>query len=217
MPEPAPTGILGLNSVMVYGENLQVAFGLNHQMAVGNNLQICINPAGFGSVFGGAPLAPVLAAALGSGMGGNMQLTMGTSASLVMGQAIDISYGPPKIEFHGWYHEAVATNILIGSLGLAAIVWVLVYEAHTDDHTRAILTIAFQALVDAFLVAIMSVEMIRKVGGQTIDDKLKPLFKAITLHPERTADEADWSGLLFGTALAVPAAILAPLIAIAGE
>lgn len=43
MPHPPPIGVMGLNSVMVYGENLQVATGLNHQLAVGNNLQLCIN------------------------------------------------------------------------------------------------------------------------------------------------------------------------------
>jgi type VI secretion system secreted protein VgrG len=46
MPEPPPIGVAGLNSVMVFGENLQVAAGLNHQLAVGNNMQICINPLG---------------------------------------------------------------------------------------------------------------------------------------------------------------------------
>jgi hypothetical protein len=73
---------VGLNSVMVYGENLQVAAGLNHQLAVGNNIQICINPLGLAAGVPGLPAAPALTAALGSGLGGNMQFTVGTRNSI---------------------------------------------------------------------------------------------------------------------------------------
>lgn len=41
---PDPQSIVGLNSAMVYGENIQFATGVNHQIAVGSNLQLCINP-----------------------------------------------------------------------------------------------------------------------------------------------------------------------------
>ena len=37
-----PQGYVGLNSIMVYGENLQVAVGINHQLAIGSNYQICV-------------------------------------------------------------------------------------------------------------------------------------------------------------------------------
>ncbi len=97
-PHPAPLGVPGLNSTFVYGENLQVAVGLNHQIAVGNNLQICINPPGLAAGIPELPLAPALTAALGSSVGGNMQFTIGSSASFVLGQAFDINLGPPKIE-----------------------------------------------------------------------------------------------------------------------
>ena len=46
LPTPPPTGIIGLNSVVTYGENLQAAFPINHQVALGSNYQICVNPAG---------------------------------------------------------------------------------------------------------------------------------------------------------------------------
>jgi hypothetical protein len=73
MPEPPPIGVVGLNSTVVFGENLQVAAGLNHQLALGNNIQICINPLGLIAGVPGVPAAPALTAALGSGLGGNMQ------------------------------------------------------------------------------------------------------------------------------------------------
>ena len=36
--------VAGLNSAMVYGENIQFTTGLNHRIALGSNLQLCVNP-----------------------------------------------------------------------------------------------------------------------------------------------------------------------------
>ncbi len=46
MPDPPPQGIVGINSVFTYGDNLQAACPFNHQLTIGNNRQICINPFG---------------------------------------------------------------------------------------------------------------------------------------------------------------------------
>jgi hypothetical protein len=79
-----PQGVPGLNSIFVFGENLQTAVGLNHQLAVGSNLQICVNPIALAQVLG-LPLPVGISAALGSGVGGNIQLTLGTSTNIVLG------------------------------------------------------------------------------------------------------------------------------------
>jgi len=99
MPEPPPLGVVGLNSVTVFGDNLQTAVGLNHQLAVGSNIQICINPLGMAAGVPGFPGAPALIAALASGQGGNMQFTVGTSANFVLGQEFDINLGRPRSRF----------------------------------------------------------------------------------------------------------------------
>src|SRR5262245_28722006 len=78
-----PQGLLGLNSVVVFGENLQVAVPLNHQLAVGSNLQICINPLGLAAGVPTFPAGAVSSGILGGGIGGNMQFTIGTSANVV--------------------------------------------------------------------------------------------------------------------------------------
>jgi hypothetical protein len=215
MPHPPPIGVMGLNSVMVYGENLQVATGLNHQLAVGNNLQLCINPLGLMAGVPSLPAAPILTGAVGGGMGGNMQFTLGTSASFVMGQSFDINLGPTKIEIKGTYEDHIATSILCGVLGAATIVWVILYHAQTEDHDRAVLAIVFQALVDALLIAILEVEMVLKAASQDLDDKLKPLFR---VGPEYQAlDDSDWGIVSFGASALILGAILAPLEAIGGE
>ena len=215
MPSPPPLGILGLNSSFVFGENLQVATGLNHQLAVGNNLQICVNPIGLAAGIPGLPAAPVLTAILGAGLGGNMQVTMGTNASIVMGQSFDISYGPPKIEVHGGYGDHIATSILLGVLGLGAILWVILYAALNDDKTRASMAIIFQLLFDGLLIAILCVEMGIKKGEEHLDDGFKRLFRIG--EENQRLDDGPWSMMSFAVLLAVMAAITAPIVATTSE
>lgn len=121
MPEPPPIGVLGLNSVVTFGENFQAAAGLNHQLAVGNNIQMCINPLGLVAGVPGLPASPFLTTALGAGLGGNMQFTIGTSANFVLGQEFDINLGPPKMEISGPYSDHPGTVILCGVLGAASL------------------------------------------------------------------------------------------------
>ena len=226
---PRPGEVPGLNSMFVYGENLQVAVGLNHQLALGNNLQICINPLGLIAGVPGIPGAAALTGMLGAGIGGNMQFTIGSSASFVLGQAFDINLGPPKIEIKagpgkdgdpaGNYGAHIPTDILCGILGALVIVWVIVYGVNTDDNnatdlTRANATIVFQYLIDALLTAIMLVEVqldhlskeSREVAAKLFqaEDKSKPIPKLEQL-------------LTFATLELFLAAIAAPIAATAGE
>ena len=196
---PEPQGVGGFNSIVVYGENLQVAVGLNHQLAVGNNVQICINPAGLVAGAPGVQGSPILTAALGSGLGGNMQLTMGTSASVVMGQAFDINFGPPKITVNagpaqapdppkpgeaaaptptgGTNIEHLPSAILCGVLGAAALVWVIAYAFEGADRARAELSLVMQPLFDAVLGSIMAAEFFVLSANKGLDKALYPLFR----------------------------------------
>src|SRR5260370_42028704 len=82
-PKPEPQAMLGLNSTVVYGSNVQIAFPTNFQLALGSNLQVCISPNAWQTLYGEGKLTmpSEFGRLLGSGLGGNMQLTMGTSAN----------------------------------------------------------------------------------------------------------------------------------------
>jgi type VI secretion system VgrG family protein len=214
MPEPPPTGILGLNSVMVYGENLQGAIGMNHQIALGNNVQICINPAGLTEGVPGVPIMEVITGVLGSGLGGNMQFTIGSNVQFTLGQTIELSVGPPKIEFHDWYRDHFWATLFSALVGAAVIVWVAVYAAETEDHTRAKLTMVFKALTDVLLGAVMTAAMFEK----WTDEDTKKQVAALHKLNEEKIEHRDWWDLdIFAGEVAAAAAILAPILAMSGE
>ena len=206
IPEPPPLGVLGLNSVVTFGESFQATAGLNHQLAVGNNMQICINPLGLAAGVPGLPAALALTSALGTGIGGNMQFTIGTSANFVLGQEFDINFGPPKIEISGPYSDHPATVILCGVLGAASIAWAILYDALKEDQQRAELTIAFQGLIDGLLTGILGVEMAMKAARWEMVDQVTPLWG---LSPAQ--DVSDWGILDFGAGAATLTSMLAPL------
>ncbi len=200
LPEPRPTGVLGLNSVVTYGQNLQAVCPINHQLAIGNNLQLCINPFGLAAGVAGIPLPGLVAAVMGGGMGGNMQFTIGTSATFTLGQVFDISVGPPKIEIHTGYKGHFPVTLLCGILGGAAIVFALTYDLikqqynppsanendpqlaadqaneQQGDKDRATLILVFQLLVDALLIAILGAESLVDKASWFADDAMKEMF-----------------------------------------
>ena len=188
LTETAPQGLLGLNSVVVYGGNFQIAFPINVQMAVGSNLQICINPAAFATLYGnGADVvqAPPVNAILGSGIGGNMQLTMGTSANFVMGQSFDINLGPRRItmDVHNasGIHKAVSVlgTIIIG----VVVIFLLAYGLTSDDDKRATLLIFFQFALQVMLMALMDTEHIYNSMDSTGQAAIDGTFGNDTAHP----------------------------------
>jgi hypothetical protein len=201
--------------VTVFGENLQTVAGLNHQLALGSNIQICINPLGMAAGVPGFPGAPAMIAALASGLGGNMQFTVGTSANFVLGQEFDINLGPPKIEISGPYSDHPATVVLCGALGAAAIAWVILYDALREDQQRASLVIQFQALVDALLGAMLTIEMAMKAAHQGASEQYRAQVGVDTEF--QVPGHSDWGILSFGAGGATLAAMRAPIEAIGAE
>lgn len=160
-PQPEPQAILGMNTSVVYGGNYQVAIPLNFQMAVGSNIQICLNPASFLDLFKFASLpTEAMAAALGSGFGGNMQLTMGTSASFVMGQCYDINLGPRRIVVD--VNDKTAIQPVALKMGLlifgTVILFLVAYDLIHDDDGRAVTLMAFQSLMQMLLAGLMGTQ-----------------------------------------------------------
>jgi len=135
------------------------------------------------------PGASALTAMLGSGVGGNMQFTIGSSANFVLGQSFDINLGPPKIEIqagpgaHGNYGAHIPTDILCGVMGVLVLVWVIVYGSATDqnsstDLTRAQSAMFFQFLIDAVLTSIMLIEVQLKNLSEESQKACQALFQA---------------------------------------
>ncbi len=203
-PDPPPSGIVGLNSVFTFGDNLQAACPLNHQLAVGNNLQMCINPFGLAAGAPGSTIPPYMEVIAGSGLGGNMQFTVGTSAQFTLGQSYEISIGPPKIEIHQPYRDHVAVSILCGIAGAFSLVFAIIYDAmkgnnkvdhynyvndpkqeslaaasadeQSGDNERALLVLIYQGVTEAMLGVIMLLEYLADSTDWLADTTMKTLY-----------------------------------------
>jgi type VI secretion system secreted protein VgrG len=161
-----PLAVLGINSNVVYGGNFQIAMPLNLQMAIGSNIQICINPASFFNIFPeAAPTVESMAAALGSGFGGNMQLTLGTSANFVMGQCYDINLGPKRIVIDTHAKTAIQPGARrVGvAMEIVVIIFLLAYALLHDDDERAMLLIIFQETMQLLLLGLMGTQKLYQV------------------------------------------------------
>jgi type VI secretion system secreted protein VgrG len=194
-PHPEPQATLGLNSNVVFGGNFQIAVPLNFQMALGSNIQICLNPASFLDIF---PVAAVptqaVSAALGSGFGGNMQLTLGTSANFVMGQSYDINLGPRRIPIDT--HSKTDIQPVALPMGLiffgVVIAFLIAYDLIHDDDGRAVTLMAFQSVMQILLVVLMNTQTLYH---ETDEDGKKVICGSFVSDP---AAPAKPSGTLSG-------------------
>ncbi len=190
VPDPPPAAITGLNSVVTYGDQFQFANPVNHSVTIGQNLQMCISTGSLlGEAYGllSSPLviAAGVAQAIGGGMGA-MQFTIGSSAQFTLGQSFEISIGPPKIEIHKSHSvKWDVVRLLCVVQGVLAEVFSFGYDLlkgsnevqkytsslgaaraaalaseESGDRERADFVLAFQALTDVMLVAILLAERI---------------------------------------------------------
>ena len=193
---PSAQGLVGLNSTMVYGENIQTAVGINHQLAVGSNYQICVNPAGLLTGPTSLPGLPIFASALGGGIGGNVQFTIGTNAQITYGRAFEINVGAPKVSLDNNHDDQnTATYLLCGGVGLIILLYVVAYGIHDDDSVRAGLTIAFQTCLDLLFGVLVCLEGLKVQTGEG-GDAAEKIRKAVF-----TFDHVDWT---------VPVTVTAP-------
>lgn len=161
-----PQAILGMNSVAVYGANIQNAFPLNFQMALGNNLQVCVNPFSFEAQFsGGAPATPMnpfMTQLTGSGLGGNMQLTLGTNSQVTLGQSIQVNVGPRPINIGAGTTPFTCPAVILWgrAIEITTIVFYLAYPCIPDDDFRTLLTGLFQLCIQLMVFTLMDFKMI---------------------------------------------------------
>ena len=203
MPDPPPTGVVGMNSVFTFGDNLQAACPINHQLVIGNNLQMCINPFGLAAGAPGSTIPPMMSVLLGSGVGGNMQFTVGSSAQFTLGQSYEISIGPPKIEIHNPYRDHMAVSILCAVAGAFSIVFAILYDVmkghnkvdhynyvnntetlaaatadeQSGDKDRVALVLAFQGVSEVMLAFIMLAEYLKDAEEWFADKTMKGLYE----------------------------------------
>jgi type VI secretion system secreted protein VgrG len=216
-PQPEPQVIFGLNSSVVFGGNFQVAVPLNFQVALGSNIQICLNPASFVDIF---PIAAVptqaMSAALGSGFGGNMQLTLGTNANFVMGQSYDINLGPRRIPIDT--HDKTAIQPVALPMGLiffgVVIAFLIAYDLIHDDDGRAFTLLTFQSVMQILLAALM--------GTQTLyhevdEDGKKVISGSFVANPATEAKASPTLSGLIETAGIITLFELPPLLESLGE
>ncbi len=204
---PEPLSVEGINSVVVYGGNFQIAFPFNLQLAYGTNLQICVNPASYGLSFPDDATPSLTEGAfqfLGGGLGGNMQLTLGASANVVMGQSITANIGPQPLNFGA--QKNAFTNAFCLKLGdiMSLGIWIFLcaYTIPEDDY-REVMLMLFQVALQVGLGLIMNVNNLYC----SADDDQKKMWD--TMHD--TSGHADsigegfgkWGSLLFAAALPV--------------
>lgn len=211
---PDPQSIVGLNSAMIYGENIQFCTGVNHQIAVGSNMQLCVNPGTLISMLGG-PATSALADFFGSsGLGGNLQFTIGTNTTINWGRQYQVNMGGETITYEST-QQSTAAKVLCAIIGAVAIAYSIAYGACSDEDGRATIVIVFQITMDLLLGAFMIYEAVLKAANQKVTDILKALFAAA-----KTEHTKKWElGALTASmaATGVLGAIITPLVAIAVE
>jgi len=208
---PDPQSVAGVNSAMVYGENIQVAVGLNHQVAVGSNLQLCVNPAALLDLLN-VPGSATLSGMFGSGLGGNLQMTIGTNTAINWGRQFQINLGPEPVTINASTNKPfmIAMSSLIGA---ACIAYAIAYGLCGDEDGRATIVIVFQTTMDLLLAVFMAQQMFYKGLEQNLADGLRTLYAAPT--PDHSTLGEDFLGAL--SFVGIMAAAVAPPVAIAVE
>jgi hypothetical protein len=210
--KPDPQSVAGLNSAMVYGENIQFATGLNHQVAVGSNLQLCINPSTLFELLD-VPGSSTLSSLMGSGLGGNMQFTIGSSTNVVWGRQFQINLGPEQITIDANSHQIFA-SVMCSLIGAACIAYSIAYGLCGDEDQRATIVIIFQVTIDLLLAVFMTQMMFYKSIESGLSDGLRRLAQAGSDIPHSTTMEDIASALAF---IAIMTAAITPAVAMAVE
>lgn len=206
---PVPQAVLGLNSSMTYGSMFQCAVPMTFQLGVGAYFQVVVDPVGFLKVFPGLSFADALDPVFGGGAYGNIQLTLGTSAQIVMGKSYQITLGPDA--------KKVATDTLTlckpvqkglcVAMFLASLVYTGAYGIMSDDDQRAILTMVYQNLMQVGVGFVMLAENANEMGYDSMWTALTTAY--YSKIPSSPLTEAFFFGF---AELAMVASIIVPPI-----
>jgi hypothetical protein len=210
---PDPQTVTGLNSAMVYGENIQYAVGLNHQVALGSNLQLCVNPVAMVDNLG-VPGTAAFTGLFGAGFGGNLQLCIGTNTNITWGRqfTIGMSAADENITVDGTSHRPLSFAMLT-LIAIACAVYPIAFgEAKDEDH-RAGIVIAFQVLIDIMLATLVVGAIFNQDADKAFTGTLRKMFDA----PDHNHGKYWWSLPVSIAFFGLIAAAILPPIAIAQE
>ena len=146
-----PMGVPGFNSMMVYGENLAATLGLNHSYVIGSNLAMTANPAFIGDFLGIKP-PPIYRAICGSGVGGNLSMTLGSNTTITLGRTLNLLSGGTD----EWdISKSWAIKIVSAILASVTIIWTIVYALEQGDVARVWTNVAFEVVIGLLLLTLM--------------------------------------------------------------
>jgi hypothetical protein len=211
---PEPQAVLGLNSSMTYGSQMQFAVPANFQMAIGANYQFLVDPVGIMKGMG-LTFPNALDALLGSGAYGNIQLTMGTATQLNMGRNYNIDLSPAR-EQTGFQTNTLSTPVEKGlciAISIATIAYAVAYGIADDDDSRAILTMIYQGLMAIGADGILLAENANQLG-------YRGMWRLLNQALFRTAvpnDSTEWYMLALAELLVAVAIIIPPILDSVGE
>ena len=188
--QPVPQAVLGLNSSVTYGSNFQASFPQNFQLAAGGLFQLVYDPVGLAQAFQ-QNISPTLAMILGSGVTGNVQVTVGSNIAITLGMAYEVQIGPAKMEIHSSEKPgARALNLVMGIIiGVLSAVFMLVYAPLPTDEDRAILAGIYEAAMQVSVAVMISYDQLFYL--QTTEEDAR----AQALHNGTPPSDVDQSHL----------------------
>ena len=221
--QPQPQAVLGLSSSVIYGDSFSSSFPLAFQLATGGLFKLVIDPVGYAGAF---PDTMASAGAgqfvnlFGSGVGGNVQVTLGTAANIHMGVSYNLRIGDevsvktgrhPALRIIGWVTGAI--------MAAASIAFQIVYGLMKADDDRATFVIAYQILIQATVAVLLGAE----IGYWTIDKQIPVtlfgIFGECDVSPDASQGSTVYQQILktLLAAAVTPGAILPPILESKGE
>jgi hypothetical protein len=133
-----------------------------------------------------------------------------------VGQAFEINVGKKKITIEGPYEDHKVTSIACGVLAAAATLYAIGYGLQNNNNKYlecGVFTVAYQAVVDAMLIVIMTAENWEEESEEADVFKLNTLF-GVQPNPAPVSAATTAKGWLAGAAAgaALLAAITTPLV-----
>lgn len=213
--QPHPQSVFGLSSSVVYGSAFTTSFPLSFQLAGGSLVKLIVDPIGFHENLDLPPKPPANQQVMGDGFLGSVQLTLGTSANITMGQVYDLHVGPPPVRHHlqdktgpwplavhlGWEAEIAA--------GVFTLAYALLPQEDNEgvaDLLRSFLVMGFQTLIQIILTTLVgaanAADLLARTKGITIEAAYATL-KA-TPSTDQYIDHKGWEYTTFIAMLLTP-------------
>jgi len=221
--QPQPQAVLGLSSSVIYGDAFTSSFPLSFQLATGGLFKLVIDPVGYAGAF---PETMASAGAgqfvnlFGSGVGGNVQVTLGTAANVHMGVSYNIRIGD-EIKLKTGQHPAMRKIAFITGaiMAAASIAFQIVYGLMKHDDSRATFVVAYQILIQATLAVLLGAECGYWAVDHHVSHSLFDIFGECKVDDDPETGLTVYQHILktLLSAAVAPGAILPPILESVGE